>query len=84
MVPGTVVPGLVVGGSIVLVPEVLAEIVSGATVEGWTVVPGILVVMVKTWPRAVAAIALPDPEAVYWVGMVRVEVLGLSGEFSDP
>lgn len=84
VVPGIDDPGLVVAGSIVLVPETLAAIVSGATVEGSIVVPGKVVVTVTTWPSAVAGIALPEPAAVYCVGMGRVEVFGLSGEPSDP
>lgn len=58
--------------------------VVATAVEAATVVPGSVVVSVKTWPRAVAAIALPEPLAVYWVGIGSVEVSGLEGEFSDP
>ena len=84
VVPEIVVPGRVVAAITVLVPERLAEIVSAATVDGSMVVPGKVVVTVMTWPSAVAAIALPEPDAVYCVGMGRVEVFGLSGESLEP
>lgn len=87
VVPGIVLPAIVEAGKIEAEPEtatVEASTIVGAMVVGSMVVPGKVVVTVMTWPRAVAGIALPEPAAVYCVGMGRVEVFGLSGESSDP
>lgn len=84
VVPGTVDADLVVAGWTVLSPDTLGAMVSSGTTDGSTVVPGKVVVIVATWPRAVAAIAVPEPLAVYWVGIGKAAVSGLEGESSDP
>lgn len=82
VVPETVLTASVVGALRTLPLAAPVEtVVAAETVVGSTVVPGMVVVYVTTWPRAVAAIALPLPAAVYWVGMGKVAVLGLSDDW---
>lgn len=65
--------------SIMTVSETtLGEIVDGGMVEGGIVVPGNVAVYVNViaLPRALAGITDPTPEAVNWLGIGSVAVLG--------
>lgn len=82
VVPKTVLTASVVGALRAFPLAAPVEtVVAAETVDGGTVVPGMVVVNVTTCPRAVAAMALPLPAAVYWVGMGKVAVLGLSEDW---
>jgi len=56
-----------------------AMVVAGMVVSGNVVVN----VMVTSSPSALAGMALPTPEAVYWLGNARVAVLGFAASFAE-
>ena len=68
--------GVVMAGTTVLPLTMLAASTCAAIVIGGRVVPGRVVLYVDHSPKALTGIALPTPEAVYWVGNVSVAVLG--------
>lgn len=63
-------------GSDVTIPK----IVEGATVDGGIVVPGSVVVRVRVTrpPRPLGGTAVPTPDAVNWIGIGRIAVLGFA------
>lgn len=85
-----VVPGIVLAGSVVnieltvLPAETIILVLGTETTLGLTVVPGIVVVYVFSCPSAVTGMALPLPDAVYWVGIARVAVSGLASDEAEP
>lgn len=76
MVAASVIAGSVVAGATVLPLTTLAATTCAGLVVAGMVVPGMVVVYVVHWPKALTGMALPTPEAVYWVGNVSVAVLG--------
>jgi hypothetical protein len=70
-------------GIITVSVVILAGRIEAGMVDGGIVVPGdvVVYVIVISLPRALAGIAEPTPEAVYWLGIGSVDIFG--GESSE-
>ena len=77
VIGGRLVPGIVDAEMRSVALPWLNDIVVVAIVEGATMVPGVVLVYVSSWPTRLAEMAVPMPLLVHGVGIARIAVFGL-------